>query len=98
MQFAAKFSDVPLWGKKLVTINGDEVVLINDRGRIYACENYCPHQGSPMVGGIVKAGIIACPRHGWRYDLANGVSTDHPDYTLKTYRVEVAGDDILIDV
>ncbi|BEH11155.1 MULTISPECIES: Rieske (2Fe-2S) protein [Geobacter] len=97
MQFAAKLAEVPLWGKKLVTVNGEEVVLINDNGTISACENYCPHQGSPMLGGIVRDGVISCPRHGWHYDLANGACTDHPGYTLKIYRVEVVGDDIMID-
>ena len=33
----------------------------------------------------------------YAYDLASGASTDHPGYTLKTYRVEVVGDDIMID-
>jgi nitrite reductase/ring-hydroxylating ferredoxin subunit len=40
----------------------------------------------------------ASPRHGWHYDLAGGASTDHPGYTLKTYQVEVVGDDILVDL
>ncbi|MSM39081.1 MAG: Rieske 2Fe-2S domain-containing protein [Geobacter sp.] len=98
MQFAAKFAEVPLWSKKLITINGEEVVLINDKGTIFACENYCPHQGSTMLTGIVKEGVISCPRHGWHYDLTSGVSTDHPGYTLNTYQVEVVGDDIMIDI
>lgn len=96
MQFAAKLAEVPLWGKKLITINGIEVVLINDKGKISACESECPHQGSPMLAGIVNEGIISCPRHGWHFDLASGACTDHPDYTLKTYLVEVVGDDIMV--
>ena len=44
MDFAAKFAEVPLWGKKLITIDGEDVVLINDKGTISACENYSPHQ------------------------------------------------------
>jgi nitrite reductase/ring-hydroxylating ferredoxin subunit len=49
-----------------------------------------------MLAGIVKEGVISCPRHGWHYDLAGGASTDHPGYTLKTYQIEVVGDDIMI--
>lgn len=98
MVFAAKFAEVPRFGKKLIQMEGTEIVLINNGGSIYACENYCPHQGSPMLGGIVKEGVISCPRHGWHYDLANGSCTDHPGYTLKTYLVEVVGDDIMIDI
>jgi nitrite reductase/ring-hydroxylating ferredoxin subunit len=65
MFFAAKLAAVPLCGKMIVTVNGFEVVLNNDKGRIFAGENECPHQGSPMLAGIVKEGIISCPRHGW---------------------------------
>lgn len=97
MQFGAKLAEVPLWGKKLVTINGDEVVLINDKGKIYACENYCPHQGSQMQTGIVKDGVISCPRHGWHYDLVSGACIDHDGYTLKTYQVEVIDGEIMIE-
>jgi nitrite reductase/ring-hydroxylating ferredoxin subunit len=85
MIFAARLAEVPLWGKKLITVNGEEVVLINDKGNIFACENYCPHQGSTMLAGIVKEGVISCPRHGWSYNLDSGACTNHPGYTLKTY-------------
>ena len=98
MQFAAKLAEVPLWGKKLITINGIEVVLINDKGKISACESECPHQGSPLQAGIVKEGIISCPRHGWRFNLASGACADHPDFTLKTYQVDVVGDDVMIEL
>lgn len=98
MQFAAKLAEVPLWGKKLISINGIEVVLINDNGNISACESDCPHQGSPLLAGIVKEGFISCPRHGWNFDLASGACTNHTGYTLKTYQVEVVGNDILIEL
>jgi len=98
MQFVAKIAEVPLWGKKVVTVNGIDVVLINDKGKIFACDNECPHQGSPMKAGIVKDGVISCPRHGWHFNLVDGASTDHPGFTLKTYYVEVVGDDIMIEI
>lgn len=98
MVFAAKFAEVPLFGKKLVQVEGTEVVLINNGGTIHACENYCPHQGSPMLGGIVKEVVISCPRHGWHYDLKSGECLDHPGYTLKIFPVEVVGDDVLLEL
>lgn len=98
MQPVAKLAEVPPGGKKLVNINELEVVLINDWGKIFACENYCPHQGSPMLGGIVKNGIISCPRHGWHYDLTTGICADHPGNVLLVFPIEVAGDDIMIEL
>ena len=98
VQIIGKIAEVPPGNKKLVSINELEVVLINDWGRIFACENYCPHQGSPMLGGIVKNGVISCPRHGWHYNLTSGICEDHPGTVLQVYQIEVVGDDIMIDL
>jgi nitrite reductase/ring-hydroxylating ferredoxin subunit len=87
MQNIAKLADVPPGHKKLVRINELDVVMINDWGKFFACENCCPHQGSPMLGGVVRNGIISCPRHGWRYDLASGACLDHPEVVLNVYPV-----------
>ena len=96
MQPIAKLVEISPGNKKLVKINELEVVLINDWGNFFACENYCPHQGSPMLAGIVKNGIISCPRHGWHYDLTTGICAEHPDNILLVFPIEVAGDDIMI--
>jgi nitrite reductase (NADH) small subunit len=98
MFVAAKTNEVPNFGKKVVTVSGQEVLLINIKGSIFAVENECPHQGSPLSSAIVKDGYISCPRHGYRFSLADGRCSDHPEFTLKTYVVQVSGDEILIDV
>lgn len=99
MEFAAKKADVPNFGKKLVTVNGQEVLLINLKGEIYACENECPHQGSPLQAAVVKDGpTLSCPRHGYKFNLKSGACQDFPEYTLKVYPVRLEGDDILVDV
>jgi nitrite reductase/ring-hydroxylating ferredoxin subunit len=94
----AKISDVPNFGKKVVTVSGQDVMLIQIKGSFFAVENECPHQGSPLSAAIVKDGTIACPRHGYRFSLADGSCSDHPEFTLKTYPVEVRGDDIFIEL
>ena len=99
MVFAAKKADVPNFGKKLVTVNGQELLLINLKGEVYACENECPHQGSPLQAGVVKDGpTLSCPRHGYRFNLKTGACQDFPEYTLKVYPVRLEGDDILVDI
>ena len=93
---AAKLSEVPNFGKKVVSVAGHEILLTNIKGTIYACENECPHQGSPMTAAVVKDGTIPCPRHGYRFNLVNGSCSDHPEFTLKTYAVQITGDEILV--
>lgn len=98
MIFAAKISEVPNFGKKSVTVNGRELLLINIKGEIFACENECPHQGSPLQGGVVKDGYLSCPRHGYRFDLKNGSCLDNPAFTLKIFPTELQGEDILVQL
>ena len=94
----AKTSEIPNFGKKAVSADGREVLLINIKGTIYACENECPHQGTPLTAAMIKDDSISCPRHGYRFSLLDGSCSDHPDLTLKLYPVQVSGDDILIDL
>lgn len=98
MVTAANINEIPNFGKKVVIISGQEVLLVNCKGSIFAVENECPHQGSPLSAAIVKDGYISCPRHGYRFSLTDGRCSDHPGLTLTTYPVEVRGDEILIDL
>jgi nitrite reductase/ring-hydroxylating ferredoxin subunit len=98
MVFAAKLTEVPNFGKKVVTVNGQELLLINVKGVVFACENECPHQGSPLQSGIVKDNYLSCPRHGYRFELASGRCLDHPEFALKVFPVQLQADDILVDL
>ncbi|MEI6305209.1 MAG: Rieske (2Fe-2S) protein [Deltaproteobacteria bacterium] len=98
MKPIAKISEVPNFGKKLVVVDGREVLLVNIKGSIHACENECPHQGSPMTSAIVKDGMISCPRHGFRFHLSDGECIDRPDMTLKIFPVRLDGDDIMVEL
>lgn len=58
---------------KQVTLLGREIVLMRDRGRVWALHDRCPHRGIPLSRGRqVFPGTISCIYHGWTYDLASG--------------------------
>lgn len=97
MVFAAKVSEIPDWGKKVVTVNGQEILLVKAKGSVYACETECPHQGAPLSGALIKdAEHLSCQRHGYRFNLKTGACKEFPEYTLKIYPVEVVGDDVMV--
>jgi nitrite reductase/ring-hydroxylating ferredoxin subunit len=39
-----------------------------------------------------KQAVVACPWHGWEYDLATGQCLWNPRYRVRVYPVEVAAD------
>lgn len=97
MVFAAKVSEIPDWGKKVVTVNSQEILLVKAKGIVYACETECPHQGAPLSGALIKdAEHLSCQRHGYRFNLKTGACKEFPEYTLKLYPVEVVGDDVMV--
>jgi 3-phenylpropionate/trans-cinnamate dioxygenase ferredoxin subunit len=98
MDTVAKTGEVPNFGKKVVSVSGREILLVNVKGTIYAVENECPHQGSPMSAAVVKDGYISCPRHGYRFSLTDGSCAEHPEYILATFPVQLNGDEISVDL
>jgi 3-phenylpropionate/trans-cinnamate dioxygenase ferredoxin subunit len=97
MQAVAKISEIPSFGKKVVSVSGREILLVNVRGSIFAVENECPHQGSPLGAAVVKDEYISCPRHGYRFNLSDGRCADHTELELTTFKVRLDGDEIFVD-
>ena len=98
MDTGTRISEVPDFGKKVVSVSGREILLVNVKGKIYAVENECPHQGSPLTAAIVKEGYLSCPRHGYRFNLNDGHCAEHPELVLATFSVQLNGDTILVDL
>ena len=92
---AATVEEGPPGGKKVVTINGNEILLCNTRDRIFAVRNLCSHAHETLDCGRMKSGWIACPIHGARFDLETGSPMNPPATTpIDTFEVRVTGDTI----
>src|SRR5271167_3601419 len=52
------------------------ILVVYDRGRVFALDNRCPHMGFPLDRGTVKDGILTCHWHHARFDLASGGTFD----------------------
>lgn len=99
MVFVAKVSEIPDFGKKVVTVNGQDILLVKAKGQVYACETECPHQGAPLSGALVKdAEHLSCQRHGYRFNLKTGACREFPEYSLKIYSSQVVGEDVMVEI
>ncbi len=67
---ACQVEDVPQDG--CLPVADDRVLLTRAGGRVVAWENRCLHRATPLHTGAVRDGVLTCPGHFWRYDLATG--------------------------
>ncbi len=95
----ANVDDVPPGSSLAVEIEGKSVGLFNAGGTIYALENYCPHQGAPLVGGWIDtkgSATITCPWHAWCFNLKDGSMTLGAFARADAYDVLIEGNRISV--
>jgi toluene monooxygenase system ferredoxin subunit len=98
MRKAATLDD--LWSGSMlgVSIDGVPVLLVNLDGMIRAFEDRCQHQGVKLSEGSLRCGVITCFAHAWQYDARTGKGINPERVRLRSFRVDVRGDDVLVDV
>jgi len=54
---------------------------------LYVTDGACPHNGGPLAEGLVRDGVLTCPWHWYRYELATGSCRTTAEYELRRYPV-----------
>lgn len=57
---------------KLVEVEGARIVVARVGDTVYACGDVCAHRGGPLSDGRLTGTRLACPWHGWMYDVTTG--------------------------
>lgn len=75
------------------------VIVCRSGGELYALENRCSHQDTPLCGGRVRRGYIACPLHGVMFNLSTGEPTGQlTRRCVQTFPVSVQDGQVHIDL
>ena len=110
----ASLEEIPPGGRKIVEVAGRSIGVFNVRGELFALRNRCPHQGGPLCMGRIapwarssgpgdfsmedEPALIACPWHGWEYELSSGQSFLGPgEPRVKAYDVLVEKGDAIVE-
>ncbi|GAB3625831.1 (2Fe-2S)-binding protein [Pandoraea terrae] len=72
------------------------ILVIYDRGRVFALDNRCPHMGFPLERGSVEDGILTCHWHHARFDLESGCTFDLWADDIPTCAVEIRNGDVWV--
>lgn len=95
----AKVDEIPAGGKKVVDIDGTEVIVCNTKDQFFAVRNLCSHAHETLECGRVRNGWISCPVHGARFDLETGEPKNPPaTLPIDTFELRVVGDSIEVAV
>lgn len=97
----------------VVDIEGREIAVFYSNDEYHALSNYCTHQGGPACEGLLSGTldvdeddeliwacddeIVACPWHGWEFDITSGEHLASDDYRLPSYDVHVIDGDLYVE-
>ncbi|HEX2036811.1 MAG TPA: Rieske (2Fe-2S) protein [Chloroflexota bacterium] len=110
----ATVEELPPGGRKVVEVAGRSIGLFNVGGTIVAVLNVCPHERVPVCAGRVggttlpsppgtyrwgrEGEILACPMHGWEFDLLTGKALAHRRKHLLRFPVAVEDGHVFVTV
>ena len=91
----APLEELPPGTRKLVSVNGRAILVLNVAGELFALIDRCPHRGGSLcegkLTGLVESSepghydysrpneILRCPWHGWEFDIRTGKSRCDPE-------------------
>ncbi|WP_226087825.1 nitrite reductase (NAD(P)H) small subunit [Mesobacillus sp. S13] len=96
----ADYDSLPERAGQAVTINGQTIVLFRiSTGDVKAVENRSPHRkGGTLADALVSGNFIYCPVYDLKISLEDGKVQAPDTGEVKTYQVEVFGNEVHITI
>jgi len=92
-----KISDFPEGKLRKITMDGEDVVVANISGKIYAIAGACTHRGGPLHEGELDGTLVICPWHGGQFDMTTGKVVSPPPMKDEIpFDVQIEGSDVLL--
>jgi 3-phenylpropionate/trans-cinnamate dioxygenase ferredoxin component len=74
-----------------------EIALFKIDGKIHAVDNVCPHNHIPaMFQGYVEKDNIACPIHGFAFNVNTGEQSDKTGCRLRVFEVRIEDGEVYV--
>lgn len=88
-----RLEDLPEGRGTRHVVEDAQVLVVRIGDRVFALGNRCPHQGTPLDRGAIRAAAptsVTCPAHGSMFQLADGRVMRGPATTpLPRYEAQV---------
>jgi anthranilate 1,2-dioxygenase ferredoxin component len=78
-------------GKLAVKVNGWHVLIGKTDDGFHAVNDRCTHQAALLSAGRIRRGMIMCPLHGARFELASGKCAGGAYRDLRVFALRIEG-------
>lgn len=72
------------------------VLLVHTADGWHALNDRCPHAAARLSPGQLRQGLVVCPRHGARFDLASGVCAGQAWRAVPRFPVQVIAGRVIV--
>ena len=94
-----KLADFPEGEMRGLTVNGNEILIANVKGKVYAMHSVCTHEGGPLAEGELEEYRVTCPWHGAVFDVRTGKVLEAPaEKNEETFKVSIKGEEVFVEV
>src|SRR6516162_9828428 len=93
---AVPVADIPDGQGKLWRHGDKRIALFRTAAGVYAADNRCPHQGYALTDGDIRADVLTCAWHNWKFRLTDGKCTFGGE-NIRTYPVSVRDGWVYVD-
>tara|TARA_B100000378_G_scaffold154003_1_gene124266 strand:+ start:433 stop:741 length:309 start_codon:yes stop_codon:yes gene_type:complete len=97
--FVGKTIEIKPNQMKKVSIDGNDIVVMNIDANYFAISDTCSHAGGSLSEGKIEGSTITCDWHGAQFECKSGKLIKFPAKIddLKSYKVIVESDNIFVE-
>ena len=93
---AVSIADIPDGRGRLWRHGDKRIALFRTAAGVYAADNRCPHQGYALTDGDIRADVLTCAWHNWKFRLTDGKCVFGGE-NIRTYPVSVRDGWVYVD-
>jgi|RhiMethySRZTD1v2_1073278.scaffolds.fasta_scaffold2993845_1 nitrite reductase [NAD(P)H] small subunit len=81
---------IPIGEGREFEVEGELIAVFRARdGGVFGTQARCPHRDGHLADGVIGGGLVVCPLHTFRFEMATGRPVGNDCPALKTYRVTI---------
>ena len=94
-----KTTEITTGQMKKVSVDGNEIVVMNINGNYFAIDDTCTHAGGSLSEGKLEGSTITCDWHGAQFQCESGKLLKFPSKIndLGSYKVLTESNNIFVE-